>query len=210
MRAPQNCHAARTHGGTHAGAAQCQGEASLRWSTPEMRDLRNSFDSCSSQWAFASRNHSKKTITRPKPRRCTRIAGTLKTARPQGESDHGGSDTIARVHACRLLHAPRDAIPVPFADQAPLESCCARPAARACCTPAPPPTPAVVIRLRPSSARGLGIAVLGAAARCCRAARRRQPAAWRHGPSFGLGPDPRPVSRRAPAGSATRPRLLQP
>ena len=38
-----------------------------------------------------------------------------------GESDNGGSDTIARVHACRLLHAPRDAIPVPCADQAPLE-----------------------------------------------------------------------------------------
>jgi len=86
-----------------------------------MRDLRVSFDSCSSQWAFASRNHSKKTITRPKPRRCTRIAGTLITAHPQGESDNGGSYTIARVHACRLLHAPRDAIPVPCADQAPLE-----------------------------------------------------------------------------------------
>ena len=174
-----------------------------------MRDLRVSFDSCSSQWAFASRNHSKKDHQkRPKPRRCTRIAGTLKkTAHPQGESDNGGSDTIARVHACLLLHAPRDAIPVPCADQAPLAYFTALAISTSLLHPCAAAQPS---RLDPPPSRqriGRGDR---RARRCCRAATRRQPAAWRHGPSFGLGPDPRPVSRRAPAGSATRPRLLRP
>ena len=69
------------------------------------------------------------------------------------------------MHACRLLHAPRDAIPVPCADLAPLESFTALAQQR---EPAAPlrrrPAQPVVIRLRPGSAQGVGIAVLGAAA----------------------------------------------
>jgi len=214
VRAPQNCHAARTRGCTPAGAARCQVGASLRRSRPDMRDLLVSFDSCSSRWAFASRNHSKKTITRPTPQRaelCTRIAGRLQTAHPQSASQITAAAILS--HACtraRLPAAPRPARrhsgAVRWAGPAGiLHALTQHPAARACCTPAPPPPQPTRPASVPAAHRVWG-SPCSALLPCCHAGSSGVAARA----SFGLGPDPRPVSHRAPAGSATRPRLFQP
>lgn len=203
VRAPQNCHAARTRGCTPAGAARCQVGASLRRSRPDMRDLLVSFDSFSTRWAFASRNHSKKTITRPTPRRaelCTRIAGTLQTAHPQSASQITAAAILS--HACtraRLPAAPRPARrhsgAVRWAGPAGiLHALTQHPAARPCCTPAPPPPPADATRLSPGSAQGVGIAVLGAAAVLPRRQQRR-------GGTSLLWPRPRPSAGEPPSSS---------
>jgi hypothetical protein len=116
-----------------------------------------------------------------------------------GESDHGGSNTIARVHTCtpagcstpratpfwcRALGRPR------------WNTSCAHPAPSSASLlhPSAAATPADATRLRPGSAQGVGIAVLGAAAVLPRRQQRR-------GGTSLLWPRPRPSAGEPPSSS---------
>ena len=98
-----------------AGAAWCYLEANFH--RPRSNDETRVFSSTAAHPSGLLRVGTT-AKRRPKPRLqgAKRIGATLLKASRLTicESDHGGSDTFTRVHACPL-HAPRDAMPVPCA-----------------------------------------------------------------------------------------------